>query len=109
MKRIFLKFGISCGIFLAFALPSFAILTTDEAISPAYVKNHGDSYEMCHLVDLQKAQINGTQPTYTPPGKIYKFKPIKFIRRMAMYFDSGLDDGMFMRNNIDYTTRWDDL
>lgn len=34
---------------------------------------------------------------------------IKYIRKVFMHLDCGLDDEKFMQHNIDYTTRYDDL
>jgi len=97
-------------IFIAFKLPSFAVITPEEATSESYIQNHGHSDEMSKLIDLQNAQINGAKSVYK--GKdpaIYSNKAVKYVRRAFMYFDCGLDDGKFMQNNIDYSTRWDDL
>ena len=91
-------------------LPSFAAITPEEAASETYIKNHGHSNEMSRLIDLQNSQINSTKIKYESKDPAwYADQKISFFRRIFMYFDSGLDDGQFMRNNIDYTSRWDDL
>jgi hypothetical protein len=98
-------------------LPGFAILTTEDSTSIKYIEHHGYSDETARLIDLQKSQINGTEPTYTTPPAWYDDKlpnwcdekKVSFIRKVFMYFDCGLDNGKFMQNNIDYTSRYDDL
>lgn len=98
-------------IFFVTSLPTFAVITSDEAISEKYIQNHGHSAEMSRLIDLQDSQINGQKLNYKDkdPDWYNSNQFVKFIRRTFMYFDCGLDDGKFMQNNIDYTTRWDDL
>lgn len=111
------KFLFIAFIFLAVNLPSFAVITPQESTSETYIQNHGHSDEMSRLIDLQNAQINGSKPTYQEKeawytNKLPKFcteKRVSFVRKVFMYFDCGLDDGKFMQNNIDYTTRYDDL
>lgn len=112
------KFLSALFVFTAFSLPTFAVITPEEATSEAYIQNHGHSDEMSRLIDLQNAQVNGTAPTYKPPQEFWQKinypkwctpKKVNFVRKVFMYFDCGLDDGKFMQNNIDYTTRHDDL
>lgn len=92
-------------------LPCFAVLTTEETTSQNYLENHAYSKEMARIVDLQKAQINGTKTKYVSnePDWYTNNKLVKFVRKTFMYFDCGLDDGKFMQDNINYTNRWDDL
>ncbi len=45
-------------VFLGVAMPTFAYITTDEALSEKYIQTHGYSSEISHLMDLQNAQIN---------------------------------------------------
>lgn len=97
--------------------PSFATLTTENSTTPEYVEGHGYSKETARLIDLQKAHINNTDVTYIEQPAWYTDKlpswatekRVSFVRRVFQYFDCGLDDGKFMQNNIDYTTRYDDL
>lgn len=98
-------------IFFVIGLPSFAVITPEEAASEKYIQNHGHSDEMSRLIDLQNSQINGQKTNYVSnePDWYNSNKVVKFVRRTFMYFDCGLDDGKFMQNNIDYTNRWDDL
>ena len=86
-------------------------LTTDEAVSVNYIKKRGHSDEMARLMDLQKSYINGTEPEYrsSEPEWYKTDKKVNFIRKVFMYFDPGLDNGKFMHDSIDYTTRWDDI
>lgn len=97
-------------VYIAFVLPSFAVITPEEATSETYIQNHGHSDEMSRLIDLNNAQINGTKPAYKSKDPAwYADKKVSFVRKIFMYFDCGLDDGKFMQNNIDYTTRYNDL
>lgn len=104
------KLLMSTFVLLAIMLPANAVITPQEATSETYIQNHGHSDEMSRLIDLQNAQINGAKSQYkgTDPAW-YADKKVNFVRKVFMYFDSGLDDGKFMQNNIDYTTRYDDL
>ncbi len=97
-------------VFAFFGLPSVAVITPEEATSETYIQNHGHSDEMSRLIDLQNAQINGAKSVYkgTDPAW-YAEKKVNFARKVFMYFDPALDDGKFGTNNIDFTTKWDDL
>lgn len=92
---------------------SYAYITTEDTSSEEYIQNHGHSDEMSRLIDLQHAQINGTKTNYVAPAKWHDKwtdkKSIKLVRKVFMYFDPGLDDGLFMQHNIDYANRYDDL
>lgn len=105
------KFLLISFILIATNLPSLAFITTDEATSQEYIQNHGYSDEMSRLIDLQNAQINGAKTTYrsNDPEWYTANKSVNFIRKVFMYFDCGLDDGKFMQNNINYSSRYDDL
>lgn len=130
MKRI---------IFLIFAmlianLPSSAVILTEEVTSATYIKKHGYSDEMCRLIDLQNAHINGVDTTYPqhvwsgkdirvpayiarklPKGYEQKLadtiseKRVNFVKKIFCYFDPGIDDGEFGNNKIKYTTGFEDL
>lgn len=109
MKKIIPVLSIMF-VFAGFALPSFAVITPEEAMSETYIHGHGYSGEMSKLIDLQHAQINCTQPKYKANNpEIYNDKKVNFIRRVFMYFDCGLDDEKFMQHDIKYTTRPDNL
>lgn len=107
MKKLLSLLFIYCAVIT----PSLAFITPEESTSEVYIKNHGHSYEMARLIDLQNAQVNGTKAKYTnkDPDWYKSNKAVSFVRRTLMYFDCGLDDNNFMQNNIDYTNRWDDL
>jgi len=98
-------------VLILFNLPCFSVITPEEEISQEYMQNHGYSYEAARLIDLQNTRINGAKTTYKSkdPTWYTTNKPVSFVRKVFMYFDCGLDDGNFGRNNIDYTPRWDDL
>lgn len=90
--------------------PSFAYLSVNETSSQKYIHRHGYSSEMSKLVDLQKSQINGVEPEYkSPEPEIYLTPVSRALRKIFIYLDCGLDDGLFMQHNIDFTTRYDDL
>lgn len=106
MKKIL---SISLIVLLT-AVPAAFSISVDESTSQQYIKKHGYSDEMARLIDLQNAQINGENTKYiSNQPALYQDKRVNFIRRFFMYFDCGLDDGNFMQNSIDYTTRWDDF
>lgn len=98
-------------VFMTVSIPCFAYITTDESTSETYIQNHGHSDEMSRLIDLQNAQINGVKSVYkgTDPDWYTSNKRVNFIRKVFMYFDSALDDGKFMQNDIHYTNKYDDL
>lgn len=98
-------------ILFMFNLPSFAVITTDEATSQDYIQNHGYSDEMSRLIDLQNAQVNGTATKYkgTDPDWYTSNKMVNAVRKVFMYFDCGLDDEKFMQHNTRFTPKWDDL
>lgn len=95
---------------LLLSAPCFADLSVNDISSQKYIDHHGHSDEMARLIDLQKSQINMTNTDYkSPQPEIYLTPVSKLIRQVFLYLDCGLDDGKFMRNNIDFTTRYDDL
>lgn len=96
---------------LIFSTPSFAELTTDEAISPSYILNHGYSKETARIMSLQHAQVNGTSPKYkgSDPEWYESNKAVKLVRDVFIYFDPGLDNGRFGTDDIDYTNKYDDI
>lgn len=97
-------------VLLMAQMPSLA-LTTEEASTVDYLENRGHSMEMAKLVDFQKSKINGTEPTFKSKDPDYytSDKRVNFIRKVFMYFDPALDDGQFMKHDINYSNRWDDL
>lgn len=107
MKKTFLFLLV----FILFKSPCFAVMTTDDVTSEAYIQNHGHSQEMSRLIDLQNAQINGVKTKFigSDPAWYTENPKVNFIRKAFMYFDCGLDDGNFMNHDIKYTPRYDDL
>jgi hypothetical protein len=107
MKKILLL------LFVLFAvnLSAQAVLTTEDAVSEAYLTNHGYSSEMARLIDLQSAQANGINVKYKrkQPDWYTTNKKVNFVRNVFMYFDSGIDDEKFMQHEIKYSNRWDCL
>lgn len=98
-------------IFYTVSLSSFAVMTPEEAMSIDYIKNHGYSDEMARLIDLQSFQISNKPSQYksSDPDWYTQNKKVNFIRKTFMYFDSGLDDGKFLKHNTKYTNSWSDL
>lgn len=96
---------------LLFNLPSIASITPEEAISQEYIHNHGYSDSMAELILLQNAQVDGQKSKYKSkdPDWYTSNKKVNFIRKVFTYIDPGLDNGLFMRDNISPTNRWDDL
>lgn len=107
MKKIVL---LLTAIFML-NLSASAEITTEEALSPAYLHNHGFSKEAIRLIDLQQAQINGTKPMYKnlEPDWYTSNKAVKFVRDAFIYIDPALDNDLFMIEDIDPSTRWDDI
>jgi len=128
-KVLFIIFAI-----MVINLPAFASISVEETTSRNYTDKHGYSDEMARLIDLQKAQINSTEPTFKkyvwsgkdfrapiwltrklPKGYSEKLenviseKRVNYIRRIFCYFDSGLDDGDFGTNEIKFNTGFEDL
>jgi len=111
------------------ALPGYCVLSTEEALSPSYITNHGYSPEMARLVDLQNSQINNTPITYKQQYKPRWFAPYltnqkvktvvnyldpqqeqgKYTKAIFDYFDPSLDDGKFMQNKIEFGSNPEDL
>lgn len=98
-------------LYLLVALPSFAVISTEDTTSEQYLTNHGYSQEVVRLIDLQNAQTNGTAPKYKrkQPDWYTSNKGVNFIRKTFMYFDCGLDDEKFFQHDMYYTQRVDDL
>lgn len=95
---------------VAVNLPSFAVITPEEAASEKYIQGHGHSDEMSRLIDLQNCQISGVKSQYKGKDPAwYSFFPVKMVRRAFIYFDPSMDDNKFMQNDIHFTTKYDDL
>lgn len=107
MKRII--FAVLAYVIVT--LPSFAILTTDEATSQNYIINHGYSPETARMMDLQHSQITGEKKVFksSDPDWYTTNKAVYFVRRVFMYFDCGLDNGNFGKEKINPSPRYDDL
>lgn len=108
MKKILLL----VGLILISNAHSCLALTNDDFTSADYLKNYNYSDEMIRIVNIQKNKANGLKPTYkyNEPDWYTSSKPVNFIRKASMYFDCGLDDHKFGEgNNINFTTRWDDI
>lgn len=112
MYGVFMKKFLSILFVLTMVnLPCFSAITPEEATSIEYLNNRGYSQETSRLVDLQKRQINGQPVSYksNDPDWYHSNKPVNFVRKLFMYLDCGLDDQKFGQNNIEYTTKWDEL
>ncbi|HNW26141.1 MAG TPA: hypothetical protein PKI94_05045 [Candidatus Gastranaerophilaceae bacterium] len=105
-----MKKFLSLFCVLILSSPAFADLSVNDISSQKYIDNHGHSDEMSRLIDLQKSQINEVPTEYkSAQPEIYLTPVSRALRKVFMYLDCGLDDGLFMQHNIDYTTRYDDI
>lgn len=97
--------------FIVVTAPAFAAVSTDEIMSEAYIRNHGNSAEMARLMDLQNRQINGKPAKFrdSDPDWYTTDKRVKYIRKFFQYADCGLDSETFGSDEIKYTTRYDAL
>lgn len=91
------KLLLAITFVLILNLPSFAVITTEEATSEDYILNHGYSAEFYRVMDAQNAQVNGTKPKYkvNEPSWYTSNKAVSFIRRTFIYIDPALDDGKY--------------
>lgn len=107
MKKILSLFIL----YLVCAIPTFAVISTDDTTSDEYITNHGYSSEMARLIDLQNKQINGEPSNYkrNEPEWWYTNKPVNFIRNTFIYLDPVLDDGKFMQHDIKYSNGFNNL
>lgn len=104
------KFLTLLLLYSSLVMPASAVITLDELNNQDYIKNRGYSEEMARLVNLQNAQVNGTKNTYkSNEPSWYSDKKVQFVRNIFTYIDCGLDDGRFMQDNINFTTRWNDI
>ena len=91
-------------------LNAFAAITPEQVMSEEYIYHHGHSKEMARLMDLQSAQINGQETAFvTKVPEYYSRQPYKFVRSVFIYFDPGMDDGLFMQHDTKFTNRYDCL
>lgn len=108
MKKIlFLLF-----IYAVFNLPSYAVLTTDDAISPEYMKTHGYSDEASRLIYIEHQRINGRNDIIKKQedAQVPVSKRAKYIKNIFNYIDPATDNGQFGGDHsIRYHSRWDDL
>lgn len=112
------KFILALSIIYIVSVPAFAAITPQESKSEEYIINHGHSEEMSRLIDLQNVQINKAEPTYVKPKEHWRTlkyprwcteSRVKWIRDFFIYIDPSLDDDQFMKHNIDYSNKYDDL
>lgn len=106
MKNVLL---ITCAILVANS--AFAVVTNEEIMSKDFLNNHGHSKEMTRLIHLQNDQINGhcSESTVRDRGIYDESKGMKVIRNIIEYIDPGVDNGKFMRNDIDFESRYDNI
>ncbi len=100
MKKTYL---LICSILLV-ATPAFAELTTSDAVSEEFLKNHGYSPALIQATHRSISQANGEEnPTYYE-HKIYKKGIVRGVRRFFMYLDPAYDDQSFMNNHKIHTS-----
>ncbi len=106
MKKRFLI----TSLLILFALPSFAELTVEDAVSREYLKNNGYSTATINAAQKLTAQANGEPLTEPLEHKYYGKGFFKAVRRVFMYIDPSLDDHSFMNDHEIHTSpRFDDL
>ena len=100
MKKTYL---LICSILLV-ATPAFAELTTSDAVSEEFLKNHGYSPALIQATHSSISRANGEEnPTYYE-HKIYQKGIVRGVRRFFMYLDPAYDDQSFMNNHKIHTT-----
>ena len=105
------KYFILLICLLGFSAQSYAVVTTQELTTNNYLKQQGYSPEMSRLVDLKKSQNAGTDMTYknTDPAWYETNKCVKYVRKIFIYLDPGLDNGKFGTNVIKPSNSYDEL
>ena len=95
MKKSLLIISLAACV----AIPAFAELTVDDAISRDYLKNHGHSTATINVVQKEVASING-EPLEEPLEYKYYSNPVaRFVRKVFMYFDPAMDDHSFLNDH----------
>lgn len=108
MKKIFTVIFM----YFMFVNPASAVISTEEAISPEYIINHGYSPEAARIINVQNAQINGKKPTYfgTKPYRWRtKYPSVNFCINYLINQYVGTDDEHFGTHVFNPSVRWDDL
>lgn len=108
MKKAFLVIFT----YFLFINSASAVISTDEAVSPNFLLNHGYSPETARLVNYQSNVINGGQQTYNgrPPYRWKtKYKPVNFAINYFLDGYVGSDNGNYGKHIIDPSVHWDDL
>lgn len=83
----------------ALALPTQALVTPEECVTPELIQNQGYSAEMARLVNVRHYQAAAKVPELDTTTPEY-YKKFNWIRKFFIYSDPALDDGSFMRHNI---------
>lgn len=127
------KFLFLFVIFIACNVPCKAVMTTDQALSPKYIRNHGYSDETARLMYIEHKRINGAlvddaaqTPTTNTNTNINNTKPVsnisstpetlskkdkfqKGLNKLLLYLDPGRDNGEFGgTHSISPSTGWYD-
>ena len=92
------------------ALPVMATLTVEESTDPAYLYGHGHSQDAVDVVQMSKANVYGE--TYVPTEQAKygnAIAPVRWIRKIFMYFDPALENGEFMQHDIKSSPNVSDL
>ena len=83
------------------ALPVMATISVEETTDPSYLSGHGHSQDVVDVVQMSKANFYGE--TYVSSGQAKyanSIAPVRWIRKIFMYFDPALDNGEFMQHDI---------
>ena len=101
MKKYLLFLGLTVIIT---ALPVNAELTTSDAASRDYLKNHGHSPALIDATLKSISQANGEATQKQPEPDLYKKPVVKGVRKFFMYIDPAYDDKSFMNDHEIHTS-----
>jgi len=88
-------------LFAVAVLPAYSAITPEEAISEAYIYQHGHSDEMARLIDLQSSQINGTPTKFKGQNlQWYDEQPYKSVKKIVAHFDKTPENNIFLQDNL---------
>lgn len=105
MKKSFLIISL----IVLFGLPSIAEVAVDSLTNREFLQNEGYSTAVINAVEKSKAASNGKEYNVQPEKEYYTNPFVKFVRRVVMYLDPGLDDGSFMNHDIHTAPNYEDL
>ena len=98
-------------LFLAIALTTAVAvgaqdLTTRGTHSRDYLRGHGHSGALADIVETNQLQANGD---FKEQKVKWYLTPAKLFKGVHAYLDPAMDQGKFMRHDIEITPQFDDL